>query len=53
MRRLLALPGIPFFILGEACCFAIMFFRRIGGVGGERIKLNWSYDEKNEGLYYS
>jgi hypothetical protein len=41
MRRLLAIPAVPFFVLGEACCFVIMFFRWIGGLGGERLKINW------------
>lgn len=43
MRRLLSLPGIPFFFIAEACCFAIMFFRWLGGVGTERIKVNWEH----------
>lgn len=41
MRRLLALPGIPFYIIAEGCCWAIMFFRRLGGVGTQRICVNW------------
>lgn len=41
MRRILATPGILFFLIAEACCFAIMFFRWLGGVGSDRIGVNW------------
>ncbi len=41
MRRPIALLGIPFFIIAEACCWMIMLFRWLGGVGTERIGVNW------------
>lgn len=43
VRRLLSLPGIPFFLIAEGCCFVVMFFRWLGGVGTERIGVNWKH----------
>jgi hypothetical protein len=41
MRRILATPGILFYILAEGCCFALMFFRWLGTGSRERICVNW------------
>ena len=43
MRRVLATPGVVFFLIGEACCGAIMFFRWLGGVGGKRVSIGWKH----------
>lgn len=40
MRRVLATPGILFFLMGEGCCAAITFFRWLGGINdGEPMRI--------------